>query len=644
MHGAGIVVYDASFAMRHPSPTQNQSFFAVAGRYACLAGAALAAALYVTVFPVKSFGIFGRIEVAVAAFFAAGALCALGIALSAAAARRRALRSPLALIFAALGIWSAAMAPFAEFPWRSMLGPPQTGQGAFALFAWAAIAGAIAAQADRRTARGLAWLSATGAVAAAATHLLPEALRPFENPAYFAWLGVVACASLWATYRQPGPRLVAIAVLVICLAVSENRSAMAICLAIGLPAYVLARALSARVLAAVAVLVTPMATAAIWAIGTGGWGQSIIARARIYDVFVAFFADNPLALAVGAGWGGAIEAFFRYLPAGAELLYGDGWDVPVRDFHSSHNLALEFWISSGLPGLVVAIALPAIVVLGARRRDLSVAVAFACVFAALSTLWHQQSFNLGPTIVAIALIARRPLGLHMPSRLPSRIATAFVAIALMVAVGRLVDFGLRAAQARTASPPAACLIDYPDDPARGDIGLRYALYGLTQPILFGEREPDPLRIAAYVCAVERRLAAHPSLHLALAAVLYRAEAAAVPALAPESPPLDLLLADWGVRVGQLLDFAPRRSDLAVAYLANLAARGDADTMRRLAGRILSYDSRDPVGLWFAGMAGLLIGDPTLRPGSLRSMRQALDLGLARILPLPEETIKIIISD
>ena len=641
MHGAGIVVYDASFAMRHPSPTQNHSPFAVAGRYSCLAGAVLAAALYFAVFPVKSFGIFGRIEVAVAAFFAAGALCALGVALSGPAARRRALRSPLALIFAGLGIWSAAVAPFAEFPWRSMLGPPQTGQGALALFAWAAIAGAVAAHVDRRTAQGLAWLSAAGAVASAATHLLPEELRPFENPAYFAWLGIAACASLWARYRLRGPRLAAIAVLIFCLAVSENRSAVAICLAIGLPAYALSRALSSRVLAAVAVLTTPLATAAIWAIGTGGWGQSIIARARIYDVFVAFFADNPLALAIGAGWGGAIEAFFRYLPAGADLLYGDGWDVPVRDFHSSHNLALEFWISSGLPGLAVAIALPALLILNARPRILPVAVAFACVFAALSTLWHQQSFNLGPTIIAFALIARRPMRLRAPKIAIAWPLFALSGVFLVVATVWLVDFGIRAARARSAVPPSACLADYPADPARGDIGLRYALYALTQPVLQGDREPDGAKLSAHVCAVERRFAAAASLHLALAAVLYRSEVVAAPALAPADLPPDRLFSDWGAKVETLLDLAPRRADLAVPYLAYLAARNDAAPMRRLSSRILARNAEDPVGLWFLGLADLMIGDPSVRSESLRLMRLSLDRGFARILPLPEETLKIV---
>jgi hypothetical protein len=626
---------------RVPAPKGAQYSRARVARAIGLAGAGLAAGLYFAVFPVAKFGVFNRLEIVVIAFLVAGALCAAGVALAGGRARARALRAPLVLPLLALAVWSLAWTPAAEFPWRSLLGPPQTGQGVLAAFVWAAIAAAIAAFAGPRARGVLAWLSAAGALAAALTHLLPEPWRPFEVPGYFAWLGIAACAAL-AAQGAPRACMAGVAVLLLSLAVAENRTAIGTVAAVGGSAYFAARAWRhtpwLRPAGAIAcVILAPLATVAVWVAGDLGAAASIEARARIYDVMFAAFADRPAALLFGFGWGGSVEAFFRHLPSGAALLYGETWDVPVRDFHSVHNLAFEYWVSAGIPGLTLALALPALIVARARTRDLPLAIGFGAVFAVLSVLWHQQSFNLGPTVVAMALLARRPWRATISplGRAGTRALWTAGAATVAGAALWLAQYGWRAHAALARDVPQTCLADFPADPGRGDLGLRYALYGHTQPILLGRKPPGGARTAALVCAVDRDLATRPSLHLALASVLYRSEAFAVPALLPEGAGFAALAVDWPKTLAVLLDQAPRRTDLAIPYLAYLATQEAWATMGVFADSIRARRPNDPVGLWFSGLALLRGGGDGTRDAALSRLRTALDLGLERFLPLPD---------
>ncbi len=620
-----------------------------------IAGAVAAAASFVFALPVAKFGIFNRLEIVVIALLLCGAFAALGVSRCIAdpAAARRMMRNPVAAILFLLAAWSFVAAPFSEYPWRSLLGPPQTGQGAFAILALACIAAIVAAfGAGTRFRLALAIASAAGAVLSAVTHLAPERYRPFEVPGYFVLLGLAAAAALASL---PVPRRIryslAAIVLGLTLLVSENRTAFIAVLAIGMPTvwiseFAIAHGAAARLrrMAVVAVLALPfVVTAIVWVAGHAGYGASIVARARIYDVLLAAFADRPVAILSGFGWGGVIEAFFRNLPAGAELLYGESWDVPVRDFHSAHNLALEFFVSAGLPGLFAAIALPAAVVLTASRRNLAAAAGFAAAFAALSVIWHQQSFNLAPTIIGCALLStgahshsRRP----PPSFAPALRAAGWIASAgLLAAAAWLADYGWRAERSVADARESACLEGFPDDPGRGDMGLRYALYGLTESARAKEAPSADLVRRAYAtsCAVDRRLAAAPSLHLAVAAVLFRSEIAFDPRFQIPGEKLSDALRGWPAALRVLLDQAPLRTDLAVPYYAWLAASGEFARLGVATAEILQKNPQDIVALWFSGVSLITSSDPAVKRLAARRMEAAIEGGFDRISPVAPET-------
>ncbi len=586
-----------------------------------IAGTMAGAGAIFAFLPPAHFGIFGRSEIVVLTAFGAGILCAAGLALQ---PNMRRAASPLAVAFACVALWSLAVSPLAEYPMRSLLGLPQSGEGALLLFALAAIAGAIAVAGQRGV---LAWLCAAAAVGAALWQVaLPASWVPWSVPAPLAWLGIAAWGALAVA---PGIRrnnlVAACAVLGLTLAVAANKSAALLVFAVGLPLFVGARSvdpLKLRHLGVVVVsMVIPATSAAVWWLGAHGYGESLVSRARIYDVLAAAFVERPVGLLFGFGWGGVAEAFFRHLPAGADALYGDGWDMMARDFSNAHNVALDFWFAAGLPGLVFALGLPALIVWRACARDLPAAIAFAAVWAGHSVLWYQEAYGWASSIVAFALIARRPWVLRFPAAI--RAVPAFAAIALVAGASWLADYGLRARHALDAAPPSACLADFPDDPMRGDMGLRYAL---GQAIQDGE----PARIAALVCAVDRRFAAAPSLHLAVAGAFHRAQAGDA-------------RADWPVYVDALLALAPLRTDLAVPYLAHLVAAEEWPLLAARTDAMTARNPQDPVGLWFSGMGMIRSPEGVVRQAGLARLRMALALGFERMVPLPEETLRLVKS-
>lgn len=613
------------------------------GRGLGLAGALAAAALFFAAVPPLDLGVFDRLESVAIAMFAAGALCAAGLALAGPRALARAWRAPLFLPFAAVGVWSLALAPFAEFPWRSVLGPPQTGLGALALLAFAAFAGAIAAFAGVRARAALAWALVAGAVVAAISHFLPAPWQPFDLPSFHAWLGLAALAGALAARGGRALTTAGIAAAVLALAVAENKTAIALTLAVGVPIFVATRRLrgwghlrAAGV--ALVLLLAPLANAVAWLAGDARVWDSILARTRTFNVMAAAIAEQPTILLFGAGWGGYVEAFVRHLPSGADLLYGESWDVAVRELQGIHSLPLEFWISAGIPGLLLVLGLPALTIARARTKDLPLAVAFGAVFVGLSALWQQAGYTAAPMAIVFAMLARKSLRMpDMPTPV-FRAVAAGACVGLLVGASWLADFGWRARTALAGVATDPCLENFPDDSARGDFSLRDVVTRRLRFVAIGRLGPDDPVLRAAGCALDRRFARAPSVHLAIAGALHRASLGMDPAFAGIAAADSARLAMWPDYVAGILRFAPRRTDLVAPYLASLALKEDWSGLRAVSASILDQAPLDPVGMWFSGTAMIRAGTPEAQVAGRARLRRALELGFTRFIPLPDELV------
>jgi hypothetical protein len=185
-------------------------------------------------------GVTPRFEPVVIAVHLAGAITALGLAValwSGSDAAARALRHPLVLISGFVALWSALVAPFADFPWRALVGIPQVGQGPvmkadFAVF----LAAALSLRGDRRArdmlivlAVAVSWLA----------NVLPDILKSLvgSTPGHISYY-VFAVAALVASriggHRGAVAGLIAVTPI---LALGTNKSAVVAMLVFAIPAY-----------------------------------------------------------------------------------------------------------------------------------------------------------------------------------------------------------------------------------------------------------------------------------------------------------------------------------------------------------------------------------------------------------------------
>jgi hypothetical protein len=347
-------------------------------------------------------------------------------------------------------------------------------------------------------------------------------------------------------------------------------------------------------------------------------------------------SEHPAALILGQGWGYPVELFFRYLTATRAVLWNESWDVVFRAHFHTLNYAVEPLVSAGLPAALGAVALFAAVPLFAPRRRVALAAAFVAAHGFVAALWFELAMTV--PVVALAMSA-----LVAPTRRRAPRASAAVlaalAVAQLAASAVLLDWGL--AMRRALTHDTACA-EWPVEDWRASIGLRAAFLDLTKLVLDRDRagqaiDPATLaRLDSLRCAVDARAAVTRAARLASASALFRSDVAGASGFMARYPAFAGVLTDWPVQLRTVLALAPRRTDLAVPYLADLAGRAGYREIEAFAGSMLARQPRDPVGLWFLGIALLESSDPARQKAGLARLREGLDAGIERILPVPPE--------
>ncbi len=638
-----------------------------AGHALAAAGLALAVASYGAAFLPVEIGMWPRIEPVILVVHAASAMAALGLVLLVAAGRARALAAlghPYVLVLAGAAAVALATAPFARFPVGSLIGAPETAEGAL-LFAELAVllAAGLALRSHRPTWRALVWGGAAVSwIAAAVTALPGPGAFVFGDWLAFYAIGVavaVACSggSLGVRGVRIGGAPLGLAAALPSLVVSLNLTAIALFAFAGVPLWFLvARARRGRWVgpgairqtgAALAALVPVAVIAAVAIVGPTGLVESIRSRARVDQLVFAQIADVPATLVHGQGWGQAGESFVRYLTAASATMYDRSWDLVFRDYMHTHDYALEALLAGGAVMLAVALLAVAMAPLWCRRAALPLAVPFAVVLSGVAAFWFQLPMTMPSLILALAAIAR-PAPVRKGARPLALVALPAAALASLAAVAFLLQFGL-AVRAALAGPvvlraPGHCLT-FPAEGWRGDVALRYALVRSYEALEHAAGAPDATevaRTAALACEVDRRSRTSRSAMLATAGLLLRADVAFDPKLRARDPAFARLLDDWPARLRHLLAIAPMRSDLAIPYFGWRLRAGDMQAVARMAGDILARRPRDPVGLWFSGVAMISSADRARQRDALLRLRAALDGGIERFMPVePAQKARIL---
>ncbi|MEO5336392.1 MAG: hypothetical protein H7841_05815 [Magnetospirillum sp. WYHS-4] len=645
------------------------------------------AALLAVLLPIPVFlpiGIWYQSESMSAFLAVAAGVAALGIALMGLTRAwvRLVLVHPAPLLAFGLAAWSVVAGAFQSLPWAGWYGSPEIGEGVYwylELGIFVASGMILARTRWLRLALALGATAVIGLVTAATWYNAKDGsfqLIPFFFPDYLAFMGI-ALIALLAGLLQVGDRsrwlwpILAMGGGVVW--VSTNYATIGLFLVMA-PASVL---LAPRVLATVAgarrgfaifAILVPLAVSVTVSLPfleplstqqnfVGRLANSALSRHYLSNVVVTASQADPAMALHGFGWGRYSDLLAIHLPVEWAVLNDTLenryewrhklWDAVHRvDFHS-HNYLLDAFIGGGLPAVILALLLTASIPFWARRKHLHLAGFFAVVLGGTAAYWFQLAGTMPYVALAMAAIAS-----PRPRLIPFRMRIPVVPAALLLALGLFLGFtGARnilfAGHAFSFMPTmslplsagssgAACP-DVFDDGGRGGLHLMHRLRTVASAAVGAVKKGQNLSedvvqgLRGLACAAEAHVERGTSFRLLVATLLARADLA----FAPPHPLLDRLTAEylvnWETRLTQALRIAPRRHDLAAPYLLWLLKENRAGEFAAWANLLFERNPNDKVAIWFAGIA--LLEDPARAEEGLRRMRQAMEMGIERVIPV-----------
>lgn len=579
---------------------------------------------------------------------------------------------PFVMLPALLGTWSLAVAPWARAPGLSVLGTPEMGQGVVWFLSFAGLtAGAMLVYRIPRFRKPVACLALAVAWIVALLTLFDrirppptDAFRwaPLFFPDYLAFFGIFSTviALVWLPRQGAWTTVTILASGFAIIVISANWSALALSVAVVGVSLAANRWFQRtpdpafrRGLAGVALLIpfVVMAGVAVIAFVMGRVSTAIStswSRHLLNKMPLQIIPDTPAGLITGHGWGHFADLVIAYGAQEGVRLFGGfsqgpNWDALAFAYFHSHNALVEALLASGIVGFLIAWALPASFPLYARRAVIPVAGAMGILTAGLETVWFQFSLSMPFFAVALGGIAAAPRRTH-----DLRFARPLTPPALALAAA-LMAFGVWAyardasdARARIkedavleATPPTTECGNAFSDHGRGGVHLAWAYRNYV--LHLGKRIADGNELTAaeterlrfYLCAATGRDDESSSLRLSVVELIVRSELGFTPIA--NVPIVREHLESWEGRLFQFLAHAPRRSDMAIAYLAWRLTEGREDIALRDAERLLMISPADPVGLWFSGV--VLLAKPETAAVGAQRLRRSLDEGIERFMPV-----------
>lgn len=613
--------------------------------------------------------------------FLAATLCYAGLALYFAKPKSATSISPfqpVVIVYAVIGFWSLAAAPSTEFPLQSILGGPQNAQGALWYLAIGALIACAILLLDRpKLFASLLGLVMSAAVAAAALNLrrvewfyewaadyvsFPNStlLHFNEYQAYFA-VGLFPICAIFLASKRKGAGYVVGMVALIALMVSRNRSAMLAALLV--PILIAWRrheafrsagtrlagriggrgtlALLAAVLCGAAI--APYAVVRVLPLQQSNgsfWSRQIVFRAVEPSLF-----DAPGAILFGHGWSNYGEYLLRnVVTTGVSLVHSE-WQGLARDVFHSHSAALEALFSAGMPGLVLVLILPVVLVWYANARWKDVAVCYALAWTLVDSFWFMMPATACAMALGVAIVSDRTWVPRWQPKTSWAVAgCAVLAVMNLVAAIVLAQFAGRMTgideclKAKTFDPSCAAR-SIPSDPRGTAQDLASLLADDAPPII----EKLPHRSAAQIDMLRRTLATAQTISaqgsstfLPMALANVWAMIAFAHSDTVRLMPDDTLARAWPAAIRHVLDRAPSRLDVLPLYLNWALLNQRTDDFNRMLTYAVGRDPGHPVAMWFTGLALIESPEPLSRERGISLMRQAVDRGLERYMKIDDK--------
>jgi len=599
-------------------------------------------------------------EPATIGLHSAAAICGLGLLITWLGKPRLVLSCllhPLVFFPGLIGALSLVHMAFSPFPFLSLIGAPETGQGAIWFFDVAVlIAGGILIRKSNKGARVIVMASGIS-LAGMVIFLLPV----FKDMGWFSFnipdflaMPVIASSVIVLTFwpiRKPKAFWIIGCVSLLLIVFSRNHAALAIFASVFL-FYVLIwwkwpSIASKRVFSALFIVAMPLAmTAAINLAGDPDKLISVSSRKEFQRLAFNALSDQPRRVFTGDGWGQLRELLIRYGAMSDRNVGGSGgkteWDALKHDWPYSLNILVETFFALGLWGPLICLAWLICVPLFSPRSLKPFVMPYMVVYAGIWAAW----FHPPSTVPFLALAFAGNAGRRRPSRLTRK---SFPLVLLGVVIGLQTlgawmvyrDLAVSVAETESHSPDmnTALSTTCPSPFGQYDRGgylLADLLLGATGRAAAEIAEKgavSPLvvsRLKRRLCMVKNRLDSRPaSLSLKTAFVLAFSRLAFTLTDPSWDTERSTYLPEWKGRLFDILEIAPERSDLAIPYLYWTLEQGDDKEAANMIRKILKRNPEDPVGLWFFGMVS--VSKPETRHQGLLNLQRALGAGIERFI-------------
>ncbi|BAE49891.1 O-antigen ligase family protein [Paramagnetospirillum magneticum] len=564
---------------------------------------------------------------------------------------------PYVLAPLAVALWSLAAAPFDALPRLSLFGVPQSGLGALWFLDFAILIACGLMVRDCRVAwRLLCWAAAAITLVIAGLKVSDHFFTSIESTlllyvdAYYGWIGVTlpVLAWWWTRHRRDWPLTVTLAIAALaCVYSSHSLTAWSIL--IGGTALVLASERlpvqpvrlftrspwGSAVLVAVGALLPPFALRAAKPLLNS---PSLLDRLHLQEMVLADMARSPSWL-MGQGWGRVQDAFHGNLNVTGENLWQPTWIFLSSDYFSSHNWLLDTVHAVGLPGAGLVLAGFLVLPLYAAPAARPAATMLALAYALISAVWFHLCFSLPFFALAMAAVGRSAREVEISALQRRAAAWSLMAVAAlpMLGAGALAEYGLNiGAIHRGLTGGAVFDRAWPVDPRGSDLEAAEVIRDAFADLAKDERRPNPAAIPgarAMMATLAARIPQSDTVQMitiGLGVQSYLHFSKELAWLAPDLPSSRDLWRPW---LDRLLWLAPGRTDQAIGYLTDRAVAGDLLAVEQVVTAILKRNPSDPVGLYFRGLALILLRDPTVRPLAVDSFRASVAAGIERFMPL-----------
>lgn len=655
-----------------PSAADTGRFIPVCARVASTAVLVLSLFVFVLATPPLAYGVWFKAEPVMVGLLAAGAAataCLLALDITGHSIGLLVRRRHVAILLGFLA-WNALVSAAHNFPGRSWLGTPETGEGIFTFLALAMLTQLAMALWSYRGSRIMLVVAAVLAacIIAGLDGSMPwdSAWRPERYAGYAGLVGPsVALVTIGAFQRKSWRTVLLGSIFGLSLvAFSRNKTAIALlCLAgpaVFFPALWLVRRVGVsrgrRFLAWLPVLAMVLTWATIaGAIAYGDYDPlySVRSRGLLILAEVIGLRDHPLALLTGFGWGSYNDILYQhnYLP-GVHGFVNGVWDpnwegIGAGAFHV-HDDIFEAVLGGGLIGGILYLWFFAAIVAGARRGMLAVgAVGWFLIVGSLC-FWYPFMFCYPFLALAVAATTA-PFGV-LRSATPVPMDGWMRCVGLVLAGGLAAGCLMTQADAKAGGDrlaalnrqdPAeiATLGTFPPDHGRGGVHLWWL--ALSEATFVGRQltdlhPPTPAQAQWYARVLQEvdawTATGRAGMRLEALTLALRNDLIANHEQTGLAALRDRELPSWEPAVLRVIGDAPDRTDVAVPYLAHLVSHKDVARLTIICARIVTIRPNDRVCLWYTGVA--MLGDPVTVPAGLRAMHKALVAHVETVVPIP----------